>query len=86
MVNYWLITSIILGLIAIGQAIVISTRLKGKKQVYTLLKEVRKELREHHKSEASLFKAIDRTIVNLALTNLEMPKKKEAERGWNEYG
>lgn len=86
MVNYWLIATITLGLIALGEAIVIMVRLKGKKQVYKLLKEVRKGLREHHKSEAELFKAIDKTFINLALKDLELPKKRETENKWDEYG
>jgi hypothetical protein len=88
MVDYQISFFVTLGfaIVELLVILIVSIRIRRSKKVFALLKEVRKQMRIHHKAEADLFKGIDKVIVNLALKNLELPKKRETEEGWNEYG
>ena len=64
--------------------IILFIKKRKSKKVVELLKEVRKGMREHHKAEAGLFRAVDNVLVSLSLKSLQSSKNKEGE--WNEYG
>lgn len=83
--DYWKLTAIVSGIVILIDWVIIFflfVRTRKNKKIFSLVKEIRKGLREHHKAESKLFRAVDDALITLSLRR--MPNKRVVEEV--EYG